>query len=74
LKPKGLIEAITHTRPNVDFVAFFVDPNLDQAGFPPHRDRCMDNPETTFFEDGRNVLWREFKVQVLQSILLCGFL
>lgn len=47
-----LIEAISHTKTNLDFVTFYVNPNLDQAGFPPHRDRCMDNPEDSFLEDG----------------------
>eukprot|EP01127_Copromyxa_protea_P019275 TRINITY_DN620_c0_g1_i6.p1 TRINITY_DN620_c0_g1~~TRINITY_DN620_c0_g1_i6.p1 ORF type:complete len:470 (-),score=92.62 TRINITY_DN620_c0_g1_i6:456-1832(-) len=46
------IESVSHTRPNVDFVTFYVNPDLDQAGFLPHRDRCMDNPEETFFDDG----------------------
>ncbi len=36
---------------NGDMLAWFIDPNNDEAGFSPHRDRQPENPAASFFTD-----------------------
>lgn len=45
--------ATSGTAPNMDFLAFLVDPNLSGGGFTPHRDRQPEDVASSFFDDGR---------------------
>ena len=36
---------------NGDMLAWYIDPNNDESGFSPHRDRQPDDPAASFFKD-----------------------
>ena len=42
----------TGNRMNMDILIWFIDPNQNQSGFSPHRDRQPDDAEKTFRKDG----------------------
>jgi hypothetical protein len=50
----ALVEAATGNRPNLDALAWYVDPKKGDAGFSPHRDRQPpgDTAAATFRADG----------------------
>lgn len=47
-----IMELATGNRCNMDLLAWYIDPNSDQAGFSPHRDRQPDDSPASFRQDG----------------------
>lgn len=47
-----IMKAATGNPPNMDMLAFHVDPNKGDAGFSPHRDRQPKDVAGSFREDG----------------------
>ena len=48
----ALVLATTGNKPNMDMLIFNVDPNVDEAGFTPHRDRQPADVAASFRADG----------------------
>ena len=46
------MKATTGNLPNMDMLAFLVDPNKGTAGFSPHRDRQPRDVNGSFRNDG----------------------
>jgi hypothetical protein len=49
---RGVMAGATGCAPNLDVLAWLVDPRRGDAGFSPHRDRQPDNAAATFRGDG----------------------
>lgn len=47
-----IMQKTTGNQMNMDILIWYIDPNEDQSGFSPHRDRQPENPKITFREDG----------------------